>query len=734
MTAEEQAAVPRPKRRRLRGACDICRKQKARCNSSEMPGNICSNCISFGSECTHSGQVKGGSSSNLRNTLRTAQDHITSILSGSTEYIEGEPVVIHQVLVGVAQYARRLEEALAATTMTKPSWTMSNPNAESHSSAEEFGDTDTDSDNDGVLVDANLSEPLRHITRDISSNRFYGKSSSIHFVKAVMSVKMETAAANSLTLQAQRPEFWNVRPWEMTSEIFVPHLFPEPELLKALLDLFFEQVNPLVYVLHAPTFRSAVAAGLHLYNQQFGAVVLAACALGAKLSDDPRVFLDGAHSEHSAGWKWFRQVRPVPSTFFASPTLYELQLICLSVLYLAGGSTPEQCWALVGVGVHMAYDIGAHRRIRSHGETLESELYKRAFWVLFCCDTIMSSLLGRPRSTAIEDIDIDLPVALEGEDPIVTIYGPLLLKLMEIWLRVQNAIYPVKRKEQAYQEIVAELDSALNQWVDSIPDELRWDPNRQDLICLNQSACLYVTYYVQILLHRPFIPSPENTTSLSSTSFPSLAICANAARSCAHVMELQSKRGAGPLYNPQIISALFDSAVVLLLNVFNRSRPGTDQTVGKCLSVLRAYERRWQVAGRNADIIAWMLEGASIPPSLKRTRSLEEIPVSTTETVSDSSQEPRSIAGTARVAAMTQEIERLRMSEQEIERLVFLPLHTEDLGRLPVYESFDFDSIFNADAITGNAGSVADSSPCPLLDFPPSDRWDADWSSDVGNG
>ncbi|KAJ7146437.1 fungal-specific transcription factor domain-containing protein [Mycena epipterygia] len=734
--AEKQPSttVPQPKRRRLRGACDICRKQKARCDSAEMPGNRCSNCIAFQSECTHSRTFKGYSSStdaqsNIIDPSRTVQDHITSILSGSSEYVSGDPIVVYKILVAVAQYARRLEEAL--TTGPGSQWSPS------PGSLPSTGDgADTNSDDNGVLVDFNLSEPLQRITRDLSSNRFYGKSSSLNFVKAVMDAKKEVSGDANMKLPPQRPEFWNIRAWEITSEIFVPHLFPENDLMKTLIDNFFMQINTITYILHAPTFRRAVAASLHLYDQKFGAVVLAICALGAKFSDDPRVFMEGTHSEHSAGWKWFRQVRPIPTSFVFAPSLYEIQLVCLSMLYLASGSTPEQCWTLVGVGVRMCYDVGAHRRIRSHGDTIESESYKRIFWLLLCSDTIMSSLLGRPRSAPMHELDIDLPVALEGEEPIGEVYGSLLVKLMEIWGRVQDAIYPTKRKEQNYQEIVVDLDSALNQWVDSVPDELRWDPNRLDLIRLNQSACLYATcYHVQILLHRPFIPSSRNLSSLSSITFPSLAICANAARSCGHVMSVQATRGAGPLYNPQIISTLFDSAVVLLLNVFHRSPPSADQSIQKCLKVLRLYERRWQTAGRNADIIAGMLdiEGPTILPSLKRTRSSEGFSPSSSEAIRDGFEEPRNVAGSNRVTAVTQEIEQLQVSEQEIERLLFLPLRTEDLGRLPVYESFDFDSIFHPDVFAESVGSTA-------LDVPFSDglgldstapfenSWD-DWST-----
>lgn len=113
----------------------------------------------------------------------------------------------------------------------------------------------------------------------------------------------------------------------------MPHMFPGPDLMKTLIDIFFAEINTQVYIFHATTFRSAVAAGLHLRDQKFGALVLVVCALGAKFSDDPRVFLDDAQSEHSAGWIWFRQVRPVPTSFHVSPSLYELQLICVSNVY-----------------------------------------------------------------------------------------------------------------------------------------------------------------------------------------------------------------------------------------------------------------------------------------------------------------------------------------------------------------------------------------------------------------
>ena len=117
------------------------------------------------------------------------------------------------------------------------------------------------------------------------------------------------------------------------------------------------------------------------------------------------------------------------------------------------------------------------------------------------------------------------------------------------------------------QHVVAEMDSALNKWVDSVPDHrtsqtflplpnvtyiyssVRWDPNREDDNSFNQSVFLYTTYYyIQMIIHRPFISSPRKPSPLS---FPSLAICTNAARSCSHIVDIQRKRNSNP--PPQIL-------------------------------------------------------------------------------------------------------------------------------------------------------------------------------------
>lgn len=56
---------------------------------------------------------------------------------------------------------------------------------------------------------------------------------------------------------------------------------------------------------------------------------------------------------------------------------------------------PQGTWALVGIGIRMAQEVGAHRR-QTGSHTVEAELWRRAFWVLISYDRTVSCALGRP--------------------------------------------------------------------------------------------------------------------------------------------------------------------------------------------------------------------------------------------------------------------------------------------------------------------------------------------------
>ncbi|KAK7005955.1 Zn(2)-C6 fungal-type domain-containing protein [Favolaschia claudopus] len=737
----QEAPIPGSKRRRLKGACDACRARKVRCDSARQPNNVCSNCISFNVSCTHNGTTKSDASkqpvsgfafsttghfsmdsANAKaetdiSTGKTAQDHVEAILVQSTAYIAAED--LRNVLLDIARYSRKLEQEiqmLQARVSNLPA--ASALSAPSPSNTTSSNDDSTDSSPDGIMA---LVDDLKAMHL-VNPNRitFHGRSSGLYLIKTAQALRAEHDGPNVKQPEpTRRKEFWSC-PWEVSPPPPSPiYRFPPQDLMEQLISIYFTRLNILTALLHRPSFEKSLAAGLHAVDPAFGSVVLAVCALASRYCDDPRVILKGTNTKLSSGWEWFQQIRYPNREFHLARTIHDLQRYALCILYLQGTASPEACWIYAAIGLRNLQDIGVHiskvyRGYDNDGSTLrtiEDELYTRVFWILMAADMLMSAFIGRPRLMKDEDYDIDYPVAVDDEfwdhpdptkrfkqpegKPSVYAFMTPYLKLLEILGAAQRTIYSVKRAQRS-QATVAELDSLLNGWVDTIPDHLRWDPHREDEPFATQSACLYASYYhVQIQIHRTFIPSPMNDASLSST-FPSLAICANSARSCSRVMEIQARRSL--VAHPQVVNALMDSAIVILLNVWGAGRTGITvdpqraiNDVHKCISVLKMYERHWQAAGKYCDMLFTV--GKTLitnPPSAEFStrKHARGGPEPVPRAMPPPSSRAMSISSVTASASIHPHTESQDLASYS------LPLSTEELGTLPVYHSFDWSVPF----------------------------------------
>jgi len=288
----------------------------------------------------------------------------------------------------------------------------------------------------------------------------------------------------------------------------------------------------------------------------------------------------------------------------------------------------------------------------------------------------------------------------------------------------------------------------MNSWMDSVPDHLRWNPSSKKKLFLKQSAALYATYYhLQILIHRPFIPSFRNP---SPTAFPSLAICTNAARSCCHVIEFQSE---SELPLTTLMPSVFTAAVVLLLNIWSGKRSGFAphpqreiDDVQRCLNLLKAAERRWCSAGRYRDILMELASAGdlsfsdgSLAVGTKRQRDFDATP-----DVQESSQLPR-IAKELRLMAGSRRVPadippNHKPGDLSSQPLNFeLPMYATELGRLPIFGQFNFSESHkrsrpDPSAIPGHGNNPAAAFLCnpkplvdtgsPQLDIYPTSEWD----------
>ncbi|KAJ6511807.1 fungal-specific transcription factor domain-containing protein [Mycena vulgaris] len=472
---------------------------------------------------------------------------------------------------------------------------------------------------------------------------FVGKSSGLLLVKAAIDFKAEVSRGEPCAGTEEggsgdgksgmptwrRLQHWRARPLEIAAQPkqSTAYSFPPAELAMHLIDLYFVHVNVYLPLLHRPTVERGVATGLHHMDDGFAAILLLVCAVASRWSNDPRVMVPMA-GDH----------------LFGQPKLYDLQYCCLAVQFLEYSLSPGPCWRLIGVGIRLAQEVGAHRRTPpAEKPSVERELWKRAFLVLVYMDRFISAGMGRTCAIHHEDFDLEPLIECDeeywehpthpfeqppGVPPRVAFFNALL-RLTHISAFSLPILYPLTKVrayavDDAWEElVVAELDSALNRWREQVPEHLRWDPARQDPVFFDQSVALYCAYsHVQILIHRPFIPMLRKS---APTALPSLAICTSAARMCANIVDVQRQRKAMPVVIN--LTAVFTSAIVLLLNVWSGKRAGLVSNtspeianVHKCMEVIRLCEDRWESAGFIWDILHELGSVGQLPLNLSAPR------------------------------------------------------------------------------------------------------------------
>ncbi|KAJ7776347.1 fungal-specific transcription factor domain-containing protein [Mycena metata] len=730
------------KKRRVQRACDACRKHKRACDGLRMSDKKCTQCIENGLECTFAG---GGT--NRRNYV---------------DGLEARLEMAEQLLRKERPQSDDRGMGSKSTTPGSSQWSKDSPILNHRSETLPRSSPD---DNPAVLVDVQgvnspapallpLGDDLAHIDlakdlQDLSLDHvhegFHGKSSGAILVKAAVRLR-QGYEEKPMPWLSRRMHYWTYNPLKHRVPHVGPFVFPAPDLLAELIDLYFAHKNIYLPVLHRPSFERSVADGLHTRDESFGAIVLLVCAIGARFSDDSRISPPPSQPL-SCGWEFFDQLPLVVNHLFERPKLSDLQFYCLATIFLEF-SLPSACWTFVGLGIRLAQDVGAHRAQTFGGRpTIEGELWKRNFWVIVVLDRLVSAALGRSCAMHLEDFDAEMPLEVDdeywedqdalafrqpdGKPSLITFFccyvrlSNILSLAVQMLYALNNTKQLLSHRDPDWEEhTVEELDSALNAWVDSIPTHLRWDPNRRDETFFNQSTHLYCAlYHTQITVHRGFIfTNPDGTSS----TLPSLAICTNAARSCTHVADIARHR-RNTMPRPGLVSPLFTSALILLLNVWSGTRTGLPPQmnsaiteVHKCMESIRLCEKRWQSSGLSWDLLYNLAAIGQLPLPKPMPQPTDTTPPITRKRPrKDDPSYPDTMALLVPYppyANSDHPVQSPPATQSMQQKLTPLSMYTTDLGQLPVYHqqlgvdevSMFSSSTFIPAGLRGNADDMSD--------------------------
>jgi hypothetical protein len=96
--------------------------------------------------------------------------------------------------------------------------------------------------------------------------------------------------------------------------------------------------------------------------------------------------------------------------------LASVQARLCQCLWLLSQSRINHCWSLFGTVARLAIAIGLHRNRHSDSfanDQVQAECRRRTFWSAYSLDNYLSSALGRPRTFHDDDIDQQLPSAID---------------------------------------------------------------------------------------------------------------------------------------------------------------------------------------------------------------------------------------------------------------------------------------------------------------------------------
>ncbi|KAJ7645200.1 fungal-specific transcription factor domain-containing protein [Mycena polygramma] len=432
---------------------------------------------------------------------------------------------------------------------------------------------------------------------------FQGKSSAAMLVKAAVTAKAPVdkvpTRRNTLKPWALKPESEESSPkWEDNATCLPPRTFPSDFLIESLVSLYFSNVDPFIPLLHRPTFEDGIAQRLHINNSGFGETLLLVCALGS-LYLPPLSYQDRV----KMAWKCYEEVDLCARSLCQQPSLYDLQAYCVRFLspgafyidrclpppqlaaqFLHRTSNPRFAWSLVGFGVRLAQDIGAHRRGGEVKMTIDAELEKRAIWILLLFDTQLSGALGRAATLDLLEVDISLPAEwpvdslcpphLHPDTPSPLAFFNCLINLYRILHFTLRTLYtlPLPRIQSEPRpdvpRISSQLSTALDRWFATLPEHLVWHPDRLDPLFFDQSAALHCFYYyTRIFIHRALLPAVVSRSAMQRAQ-PSLVICANAARECIDVADThRRRRPSNPLPFSQVLFREVSASVHRLINL-----------------------------------------------------------------------------------------------------------------------------------------------------------------------
>jgi Fungal specific transcription factor domain len=249
--------------------------------------------------------------------------------------------------------------------------------------------------------------------------------------------------------------------------------------------LFFQEWQPLLPVLHRPTFLRVYEqylAGPDAGNWHSSKHAIAQLFLIFEISA-----LSCGHQQRTSTPSYENQWRRALYSTSSAPTISTIQSQVLAQLCYLLKADYTHLARHRGIAVGMCHELGLHQSHKYHSlSAFEAETRKKVFWCQYVLDKFTSAATGAPTLLREDDITTDYPSDVDDENLSVQGVSPSLpgeitkissalafFKCARILSKTLEHLYPAKASYQLSRSKLHALSDELDQWSEELPEHLR---------------------------------------------------------------------------------------------------------------------------------------------------------------------------------------------------------------------------------------------------------------------
>ncbi|CAO3644668.1 unnamed protein product [Mucor fragilis] len=631
---------------------DLCRRKKIKCDGATP---VCTNCKAINLECTFKDMTKKrgppkGYIEAIENRLYKLENFLAGLAKGgdvqskqllselnspletpSGEQIRARPVrrtprsERNKVFFWQQDKAgKRKRDSLVEHQLGETNRTIDDHDDDD----DDDQDMDTNQQQSQHKREESVDEGLGQLAMDENGQvRYLGKSSGYYLLqnsRTYQNGAFHFASYGNRPRNRKRNRSDNVDPLEL----------PPKDLSEHLIRLYFKHFYPFLPLFYKRQLFSTLD---HPAMEPVAPLLLNAIyAVASRISPDVRVRSDPA-SPDTAGDVFFERAEKLLDESYDTPSISTVQALVLLASHQHGAMKSARAWLYSGMAFRMAQDLGLHRNCDHWNiPPEECERRKRVFWCCYVVDRLASAMYGRASTFEERDCDVPFPTVddddlIREDDPNSTVQQPSfrllegftnLIKICDILGHVLKNIYYVRSLQytgaKQADSVLTTWNKKLQQWYDHLPDSLqiKKDSSNNSHTLPPTAVCqLHMIYHTTvILLHRPFIPGPNQ--SLLPSLLPCASICSAAADAVLSITNAMFAENKLRYVMNYAVYYIFTSGIIFIrtactVKPTNAPSLSSDDKsleakvkVRKCMQALDEIEATWTTASKSCQILA----------------------------------------------------------------------------------------------------------------------------------